>query len=202
MNKPSNYNETPVQEGFKPIDLGGHKMVIKQLSEKKSKTGKDMLVVLFDFAPEDKQAGYFMDSYKNDTREDKKWPNQATQYIICEDENGKCSKSLKTFCTCVENSNPGYNCWKPDDTFNFEGIKNKKIGGVFGEQLDFYNGEEKKKRILRWFCSMDKVDGADIPAITESKTYKEHFNGQGGMPSPDGFMSIPDGIDDSELPFN
>ena len=44
MKKPKNYDETPTG-GFTPVELGGHKMVIKQVIETKSKTGKDMIVV-------------------------------------------------------------------------------------------------------------------------------------------------------------
>lgn len=200
MKKPNNYADTPVGGDFTPVELGGHHLVIKQVNEKKSQNGKDMLVVLFDFDKKDKQAGYFMESFKNDIRPDKKWPNQATQYILCEDENGNCSKQLKTFCTCVEHSNDGYNCWKSDDTFNFDDIKNKKLGGVFGEQLDFYEGKEKTKRVLRWFVSSDKVDSAEIPQISETKAYKEHMNNPRPSVGADGFMNIPDGIDE-ELPF-
>lgn len=198
MQKPSNYNETQAQGEWIPVELGGHKMIVKQVNEKKSQSGKDMIVVLFDFAPDDKQPNYFMDSFNNDTRQDKKWSNQATQYILTEDADGKCSRQFKTFCTCVENSNPGFECWK-NDQFDFAGIKGKKIGGVFGEQMDFYNGEEKKKRVLRWFCSIDKAADAAIPEISETKAYKERRTS--APASTDGFMNIPDGIDE-ELPFN
>lgn len=201
MRKPNNYAETQAQGEFTPVELGGHHLVIKQVNEKKSSTGKDMLVVLFDFAPNDKQAGYFMESFKNDIRPEKKWSNQATQYILCEDENGNCSKNLKTFCTCVEHSNNGYSCWKSDDTFDFDGIKGKRVGGVFGEQLDFYENKEKTKRVLRWFVSEDKVDGAEIPQVSETKAYKERMNNPRPSVGADGFMNIPDGIDE-ELPFN
>lgn len=201
MKKPNNYAETQAQGEFTPVELGGHHLVIKQVNEKKSSTGKDMLVVFFDFAPNDKQSGYFMESFKNDIRPEKKWPNQATQYILSEDENGNCSKSLKTFCTCVEHSNNEYSCWKSDDTFDFDGIKGKRVGGVFGKQLDFYEGKEKTKRVLRWFVSEDKVEGAEIPQITETKAYKERGNNARPSVGADGFMNIPDGIDE-ELPFN
>lgn len=50
MQKPNNYDETPAGGEFTPVDLGGHKLIIKQVSETKSKSGKDMIVVLFDFA--------------------------------------------------------------------------------------------------------------------------------------------------------
>lgn len=205
MKKPNNYDSTKAQGEFTPVELGGHKLVIKQVSEKKSRNDKDMIVVLFDFAPDDSQPGYFSKMFADDIRPDKKWPNQATQYILVEDENGNTSRSFKTFCTCVENSNSKFSCWKDDDTFNFQGIKNKKVGGVFGVQMDYYEGREIEKRVLRWFCSMDKVSEATIPMIVETQAYKNRVNGYAAgstpVPGTDGFMNIPDGIDE-ELPFN
>lgn len=202
MQKPSNYDETQAQGEFTPVELGGHKLIIKQVSETKSKNGRDMIAVLFDFAPDDVQPGYFTDQFKNDIRPDKKWPNQATQYILTEDQDGKCNRSFKTFVTCVEHSNAGFTIqW--GDNFGQQ-FKNKKVGGVFGEQMDFYNGKEVKKRIMRWFISLDKVADARIPEITESQSYKNATNGYpaSARPSDNGFMAIPDGIDDGELPFN
>lgn len=198
MNKPNNYEETQSQGGFTPVELGGHKLVIKQVSETKSKSQKDMIVVLFDFAPDDKQPGYFTEQFKNDIRPEKKWPNQATQYILTEDQDGKCSRSFKTFTTCVEHSNSGF-ATQFGDNFGAQ-FKNKKIGGVFGEQMDFYNGEEKKKRVLRWFVSSDKVADATIPDISETKAFKENKNNC-STTSSDGFMSIPSDLDSEELPF-
>lgn len=202
MQKPNAYDETQAGGEYTPVELGGHKLVIKQVNETKSKTGKDMIVVLFDFADDDKQPGCFMEQFQNDIRPDKKWPNQATQYILTEDAEGKCTRNFKTFTTCVEHSNAGFSVqW--GDKF-CQCFKGKKIGGVFGEQMDYYNGEEKKKRVLRWFVSLDKVADAAIPDMSETKAYKEYKQG-GGMPSmgnPNGdFMNIPDGLED-ELPFN
>lgn len=202
MQKPKNYDNTPVQGEFTPVELGGHKLIIKQVSETKSKTGKPMIVVLFDFAPEDKQTGYFTERFKNDIRPDKKWPNQATQYILLEDDRRETSKGFKTFCTCAEHSNVGFKIsWEANWGAQF---KNKRIGGVFGEQLDYYNDKETKKRILRWFTSFDKAPDAAVPEITESQAYKNHKNGYPAAASSagDGFMYVPDSINDEELPFN
>lgn len=201
MKKPNNYENTQVQGDFTPVELGGHRLIIKQVNETTSKKGKPMIVVLFDFAPDDIQPGYFTKQFRDDIRPDKKWPNQATQYILTEDENGDCSRSFKTFITCVEHSNSGFTTqW--GDTFEKQ-FKNKKIGGVFGPQMDYYDGKEKEKRVLRWFISMDKVTDAKIPEMSETQAYKNHINGyaQGSTPAGDGFMNIPDGIDE-ELPFN
>ena len=201
MQKPNNYDNTQAQGDFTPVELGGHKLVIKQVSETKSKNGKDMIVVLFDFAQGDSQAGYFSKQFADDIRPDKKWPNQATQYILVNDAEGNTSRSFKTFTTCVERSNAGFVAqW--GDNFGKQ-FKNKSIGGVFGEQMDYYNGQERRKRVLRWFVSLDKVDDAQIPDLTETQAYKNHIGGYpaGTTPGPEGFMNIPDGIDE-ELPFN
>lgn len=202
MQKPNNYDETPASGEFTPVELGGHKLIIKQVSETKSRNGKDMIVVHFDFASDDVQPGYFEEQFRNDIRPDKKWPNQATQYILTEDGNGNTNRSFKTFCTCVEHSNAKFSIKWGNDNWGAQ-FGNKKIGGVFGEQMDYYNGDEKKKRVLRWFISSDKVSDAQIPEITETQAYKNYKNGYptGATPYSDGFMNIPDGIDE-ELPFN
>lgn len=117
------------------------------------------------------------------------------------DNDGNCNRSFKTFTTSVEHSNAGFEVeW--GDGF-CQCFKGRKIGGVFGEQMDYYNDEEKKKRVLRWFCSSEKASDAAIPEISETKAYKDHKSGAQpyGSAYNDGFMNIPDGIDE-ELPFN
>lgn len=201
MKKPNNFENTQANGEYTPVELGGHMIVIKQVEERQSKTGKPMIVVFFDFAKGDSQAGYFADVFKNDIRPDKKWPNQATTYILTEDNEGNCSRSFKTFCTCVEHSNSRLEIqW--GDNFGAQ-FKNKLIGGVFGPQMDYYNGKEVQKRVLRWFVSTDKVGEATVPDMSETQAYKNHINGyaQGFTPAGDGFMNIPADIDE-ELPFN
>lgn len=201
MNKPNNYDNTQAAGEFTPVELGGHKLIIKQVTETTSKTGKPMIVVLFDFAPDDKQPGYFMEQFKNDIRPDKKWPNQATNYILTEDSDGNCNRSFKTFMTCVEHSNKGFET-KWGDNFGQQ-FKNKLIGGVFGPQMDFYNNKEIQKRVLRWFISVDRIADATVPEMSETQAYKNHKKGYpaGATPSGDGFMNVPDGVDE-ELPFD
>lgn len=199
MRKPNNFDNTKAQGEFTPVELGGHIMVIKEVAEMKSKNGKDTLKISFDFAKNDKQPGYFEKMFRDDIRPDKKWPNQATQYILTEDADGNCSRSFKTFITCVEHSNKLEVQW--GDNFEQQ-FKNKAIGGVFGPQMDYYNGKEIKKRVLRWFTSADKVKDAQVPDMSETQAYKNHLNGYhpNSTSAGDGFMNIPDGIDE-ELPF-
>lgn len=202
MRKPNNYDNTKTGGDFTPVDLGGHYMIVKNVEEMKSSTGKDMLKIMFDFDIKDKQGGYFMDAFKKDTREKKTWSNQATKYILVNDNDGNTSRNFKSFCTSIEHSNNYTIKWGEDIDWTGQ-FKDKKVGGVFGEELDFYNGEVKKKRVLRWFCSTERVEGAEIPDISETKQYKEAMRNKPAEATTDadGFMSVPD-IDDSELPWN
>ena len=45
MRKPNNFENVPAQGEFTPVELGGHKLIIKQVEERMSKTNKPMIVV-------------------------------------------------------------------------------------------------------------------------------------------------------------
>ncbi len=192
MQKPNSYDETRA-EGFTPVITGGHHLVIKQVVESKSKSGKNMLVVLFDMAANDSQPGYMAEEFKNDMRPEKKWPHSGTQYILTEDSDGKCSKSFKRFVTAFEKSNNCSAVWGEKFCAQF---KNKKIGGVFGEVENDYNGKTFWRSELRWFCEDADADKAAVP---ERKSLS---NGNSGTTSsapatantpagdPNAFMSV------------
>lgn len=194
MNKPNDYDNVQAAGEWEPVVLGGHYMVVKQVSERKGNQNQDQIAVSFDFDKNDTQPEYFMKAFKDDIRPEKKWPNQATQYINVHDADGKTSRSFKTFCSCIEHSNPGFETKWGIDNWGAQ-FKDKKIGGVFGEQWDFYNNKESKKRVMRWFVSTDKVQDAKVPDITESQAYKDHKSVNTGD-----FMNMPDDLSE-ELPF-
>lgn len=160
MQKPNNYDQTQTGE-FVPVELGGHHAVIKDVKEQKTKTGKDMIVVAIDFAKNDKQPEYFMNSFERDIRPEKKWPFQAVHYIVVEDSDGKTSRNFKSFITAFEKSNNCEAIWGEAFCRQFKG---KRIGVVFGNVEEEYNGEVKKRRRIRWFCEDAAAENASIPA--------------------------------------
>lgn len=190
MQKPSGYDEAQIMGDFTPIELGGHHMIIKGVKEQESSNGKPMIVVAYDFAKNDKQPGYFSDSFENDIRPDKKWPNAGTAYILTQDYNdpSKTSKNFKTFITSFERSNNCTAVWGDAFAAQFTG---KKIGGVFGIVEEEYNGKTSKRHKLRWFCEDAKAEGANIP--------KEKLLSNSGS-IPPGFTNIAPGVDE-EVPF-
>ena len=198
MQKPNNYDSTRVDGDFTPIALGGHHIVIKNVEETTSKAGKAMLKVSFDFAKNDIQPGYMSEEYKNDIRPDKKWPHAGTQYILTEDRDGNCSKSFKSFITAYESSNNCDAIWGEKFAVQF---KNKKIGGVFGEVENEYNGKTTMRHELRWFCADDKVDGATVPDpkyLNGKKATDTLGGGAGASDQPD--VNVPEGVDD-DMPW-
>ena len=197
MQKPKLFDEVKTGGEFVPIELGGHHIIIKNVEETTSKAGKPMLKVSFDFAKNDSQPDYMANEFKNDIRPDKKWPHAGTQYILTEDKDGNCSKSFKSFITAFENSNNCGAIW--GDKFAAQ-FKNKKIGGVFGEVENEYNGKVTMRHELRWFCSDDKVDGAAIPAAKRLSGNSGDTLGAGssGSDAPD--VNVSDGTDE-EVPW-
>ena len=194
MQKPNSFDDVNAGGDFTPIELGGHHAVIMSVKEQKSSTGKDMIVVALDFAKNDKQPGYFKNQFDNDTRSEKKWPYQAVQYIVTEDAEGKCSRSFKGFITSFERSNNTTTNW--GDKFANQ-FKNKKIGVVYGEVEEEYNGEIKTRRRIRWFCEDAKADSQNVP---EKKYYGGAISKPAAKTDEDGFMSILEGTDE-EIPF-
>lgn len=193
MQKPEGFDEVQEMGGFTPVELGGHHMVIKGVKEQTTKTNKPMLVIAFDFAANDKQAGYFSDSFEKDIRPEKKWPNNGTNYLMTQDyqDPSKPSRQFKTFISCIERNNNMIVKWGTDDFC--DQFKGKRIGGVFGIVEEEYNGKVNQRHKLRWFYDDDKVDDAKIPN-------PKLLNNGASSVSDNNFMKIEEGAD-SEIPF-
>ena len=163
MFKPKDYDNVKTADEFEQVEVGGHYMTIMKLAEAKNKNGGDMIIVAFDFDQRDKQTGYFKTMFLDDVRPDKKWPFQGTQYInVLDNRTGNCSRNFKSFCTCVERSNPGFTIdWDAKD-FGAQ-FKGKMIGGVFGKVEDEYNGKTSLRVRLRWFTDYKTVGNAKVP---------------------------------------
>lgn len=194
MQKPNNFDSVQASGSYTPINIGGHHLIIKQVEEQQSKSGKDMIVVLFDTAKGDSQPEFFMKEFQNDIRPDKKWPRAGRQYIVVTDSNNDCSKSFKTFINCVERSNNGFKTQWGDSFCNQ--FKGKKIGGVFGEVENEYNGKVTMRHELRWFCDDSKADSATVPMSKKLP----NSNKTVAAPDNDDFMNVPDGSEE-EIPF-
>lgn len=197
MKKPNGYDETRESGTFDLVELGGHYAVVKQVSETQSSTGKDMIVVLFDFDKNDKQAGYHSQAFNNDSREEKKWPFNGSKYIMVHDFNdpNKTSRAFKTFCTCIEKSN-NYSIQWGGASWGAQ-FKGKKIGVVYGEEENSYDWKTFMRRVPKWFCNIDGVATARVP---EAKYLPGH-NSQPVVTDANGFIAVPENADGEDIPF-
>jgi len=196
MVKPNNFENTQASGDFTPVELGGHYAIIKGVKERDTKNGDPMIVVALDFDKKDEQTDYFKNLFDNDTRDDKKWPNQATNYITTEYK-GECTKGFKTFLKAYADSNKLdiENDIKWGDDFANQ-FKNKKIGVVFGNVEELYNGEVKLRRKIRWFCDYNKVSEQKIPS--------DRLLPADGKPASEinnDFVNVPEGSVE-EIPFD
>lgn len=190
MQKPNNYDNVQATGDFTPLKIGGHILRIRQVEEKKTKTNKDMILIYLDTDISDHQPNYYLDQFKRDKRPDKKWGCIFYQLVL--DSNGDTNKSLKTFLTSVEKSNNGFKIVWGDQFCN--SLKGKLVGGVFGRE-EYRNNDGVAKMFTKcfYFRSVAAIKaGVNAP--------EDRLLGENEGMGMNGFINIPDGIDD-ELPF-
>ena len=197
LNKAKNYDEIQVNEDFTPLELGGHKGIIKNVEEYKSEfSGNTSLKVEVDTDKTDKQPNYYQEQFDKDDRDNKKWPTGATKYVSLKDDEN-CVKMLKAFITAVENSNVNFKYDWSKDTNQLIG---KKVGLVFGwEEYKNDKDEIKLATKLTQFRSIDKVDNVKIPKVKllngTSVEYETYNNDANNTNSTDPFSEIGDFVE-------
>lgn len=143
MDKPKDFDTAKAWGEYEPLPAGGYVCRIVGVDETISKTGKNMIKIAIDIAEGDHK-DRFMESYKVDTREFKKWPNSAVIYQLTEDQNGNTHGRFKQFTDCVIDSNSGFEIkWGKAFGACFKG---KLIGVVFGREQ--YESRQDGK--LKW----------------------------------------------------
>ena len=144
MKKISGYDKIQESGSFKKLPVGGY--VVKILSAI-DVPEKEYLRLSFDIA-EGPNKGFFAEEYKNDTREDKKWPNAGT-FVRSYKE--KALPMMKGFTTAVEKSNKNYT-WNFDEST----LKGKLVGLVIGEEE--YVNSSGKMRTRTYVNAVRSVD--------------------------------------------
>lgn len=190
MIKPKDFENAKGFTGFEKLNAGGHICKIVNVEETKSRAGRDMIVIYLDTDKSDSQPNYFSNAYKNDTRENKKWNNNAIVRQLVLDVEGNTNRGFKTFIDMVEKCNAGFQVVWGD---NFCGcLKNKLIGALFGEEEYLNNyGESKFACKFQAWRSIEEVkNGVDAPK-------KKLLNND----STTGFDDITPEENDGDLPF-
>ena len=158
----------------------------------------DVILLSFDIA-EGEQKDFFAANYKAQTGEDKKWKGTYRLRVPKDDgseQDGWTMRRFKTVMGAFEDSNSGYH-WNWDE----QSLKGKLIGALFNNKEYEFNGRHGFFTNCHSLVTAEKIRSGkfEIPTDTLLKNNGQQ-NGGYGKPDADGFMNIPDGIDE-ELPF-
>ena len=201
IKKPQGYDQAPAYTGeFQQLPKGKYVCVIKQAATKDSKNGNSQLIILFDIA-EGEYKDFFQKQFDADKAQDPagaKWRG-----IFRQNMDGKGTPWLKGVITSIERSNNFTFLW--DKEKNEEMLKKKRFGGIFRRRQ--YEKEDGDRAIITELYQIRSVAGlseAEVPEdslLPDAPSESQPKNTR--MPSTvgDGFMNIPDGVEDEGLPF-
>lgn len=178
MKEPRNYKETQV--GWEPVAPGGHRCVIRKVTETRSQNGNEMIIIEFDMHQTDTQPMYFSNQYISDqkagrTGDKLRW--RGVSYWATDENVEGGTKRLKQFNTAVTDSNPEQELtargwrwneqdklWRPDwQRYGscFEGLL---VGIVFREE-DYTKDDGSSGWTVKpvRYCNFNKAFEQKIP---------------------------------------
>lgn len=156
------FNSFATAQAFKPAEklpVGNYILEIKDAEEVTFNNGGSALKVSFDIADGDHK-GFYTNDYRNQTGEDKRWKGTLLLYVPKEDgskEDGWTANSFKGNIEAIEESNPGYH-WD----WNEQGLKGKKVGGIFFEKEWEFNGRTGMTTACKRFATVEQVKSGTI----------------------------------------
>lgn len=178
------------------LPVGGYVLKIMEAKEVVNEWGST-LVISFDIA-EGEYKDFFANNYRAQQGEDKKWKGAYRLRVPKDDGSEQDSWTVKRFNTVIvniEESNQGYH-WDWDE----RKLKGKLVGGLFNNKEYAFNGRHGFFTNCHSLVTTEMIRSGKfkIPADTLLKDSGPQEQGQS---VGDGFMTIPDGIEE-ELPFN
>ncbi|MBQ6578991.1 MAG: hypothetical protein IJL91_14800 [Bacteroidales bacterium] len=187
------YANTKAYGNFPSLPKGGYVMKIMGAKVENGKYGQ-YVEISMDIA-EGEYKDFFTKEYQNQTGEDKKYHCRYFLNVPLDDgseKDGWTKRRFKTFTEALEDSNAGYSFdW---DENRFRGLL---IGALFNErEYEKSDGSIGSVINIAQVTSVDKIRSGDF---TIPKDRLLNKSGSGGTTS-DGFMKIPEGVDE-QLPF-
>lgn len=216
MEKFSGYEEIEIKnfEKYETLELGGHvcKILRVKIETITPKTGNfkpwRQLIIDFDIAESDPQAGFYKRRYEKDVQKDvttAKWKGVFKVNIPRDDgseDDKKSKENFKRFITCIENSNNGYD-WEKSN-WDESTLVGKLFAGVFGIE-EFLNNEGNvlyftKCRFVR---SVNQLEDITIPKVklvdNNYMDYEEWLEAKQGKTSENIGTTVVE--EDDDLPF-
>lgn len=177
------------------LPVGGYVLKILDVKEQVNDWG-NVLIISFDIE-EGEHKGFFAANYKAQTGEDKKWKGTYRLRVPKDDGSEQdewTMRRFKTVITAFEDSNSGYH-WNWDE----QTLKGKIIGALFNNKEYEFNGRHGFFTNCHSLIAVEKIRTGKF-TVPEDTLLKNNAGATQRKLDADGFMNIPDGIDE-ELPF-
>lgn len=197
------YEKTQAYTDFQTLPKGGYIGRILNAEVKENSNGQYIQLAV-DIA-EGEYKDFFMNEWKNQQGEDKKWHCNFLLNVPKDDgseRDGWTKRRFKTVIVALEDSNSGYHFDWDEQKF-----KGKLIGCLFNErEYEGNDGTVKKATNLAQITSVEKVRSGDfkIPADKLLNKQSTPFPQQSSAPAQSSslpsWMSVPDNASDS-MPF-
>ena len=183
------------------LPKGAYVIVIKGAKMDKWPSGDERIAIAFDIA-EGEYKGLYQSQFDADTRSGKQWPYDAVFILNVPTDSSEpwVWDTYNSFFADLEDSNNGF-VFSGD----LKALKGKVIGGKFHNRQTEKDGNIYDHIVMKWTCIAD-----DVRSNRAGKLPNDKLIGAGTRASrasssassdPDGFMDIPDGTVDEELPF-
>lgn len=193
------YESAPAYTGeAMQLPPGLYICIVKQVSMQNDRNGREQMAILYDIAEGEFKEFYKkqFDARKKNNSSDAKWGGVHKQHTYT--NNGQTANPFFKGMICsIEKSNNGYR-WD----WNEKGLVGKRFGGIFGRE-EFLT-ESGEKRMSTKLLQIRSIEGLKDAKVPEDKLLPEGqaVSPNTALPAPDmdGFMNIPDEIDE-ELPF-
>jgi hypothetical protein len=183
------------------LPKGAYVIVIKGAKMDKWPSGDERIAIAFDIA-EGEYKGLYQSQFDSDTRSGKQWPYDAVFNLNVPTDSSEpwVWDTYNSFFADLEDSNNGF-VFSGD----LKALKGKVIGGKFHNRQTEKDGNIYDHIVMKWTCIADDVRNNRAGKLPNDKligtgTRASRVSTSSSSDS-DGFMDIPDGTVDEELPF-
>lgn len=196
MKQLNGYANAQVYTEQERLPVGGYILKILDVKYQENDWG-DVILLSFDIA-EGEQKDFFKTNYNQQEGEDKKWKGVYRLRVPKDDGSKKDEWTMRRFKTVISNfeeSNNGYH-WNWDE----QTLKGKSIGALFNNKEYEIGSRHGFFTNCHSLVTTEKIRSGKF-TVPENTLLNNSSGTARNKPDADGFMNIPDGIDEN-LPFN
>lgn len=197
MKRLNGYKKAAVYTDQERLPVGGYVLKILDVKYQENSWG-DVILLSFDIE-EGEHKGFYAANYKAQTGEDKRWKGTYRLRVPKDDGTEQDEWTMRRFKTVISNfeeSNSGYH-WD----WNEQTLKGKRIGALFNNKEYEFNGRHGFFTNCHSLITVERIRAGKFE-IPQDTLLKQNGSAVQGTTDPDGFMNIPDNVDDEGLPFN